>query len=349
VVSRDARIRLAFAGLHPERSRALLEDWGSAAAVLSAIGRGAVRVSRTVREGLLPAAECRRRLAAVGSVPVFAGGPGYPEHLGRLPDRPDVLFARGPLPDRPGVAIVGTRRCTRYGREVARAYGRAAAAAGWPVISGLARGIDGEAHRGCLEAGGAGVAVLGSGPDVIYPAEHRGLLGGLLSGGGAVVSEYPPGTRPEPWRFPARNRIIAGLAGVVVVVESGVTGGSLTTARAALDQGGTVMAVPGDIDRETSVGCNLLIRDGAVPVLAPDDFVEAVSLVLGPPAPAGPGGRHSPEDLHRAASLPLSGATLDEAAALWSMDPAGAAAAAARMELAGLLRLEDGLVVPAGR
>jgi predicted Rossmann fold nucleotide-binding protein DprA/Smf involved in DNA uptake len=109
------------------------------------------------------------------------------------------------------------------------------------------------------------------------------------------------------------------------------------------------MAVPGDVDRETSVGCNLLIRDGAVPVLDPDDFVEAASLVLGPPAVPGRGAGAASEDERRAASLPLSGATLDEAAALWSMDPAGAAATTTRMELAGLVRIEDGLVVPAGR
>ena len=347
-MSRNDRLRLAFAGLHPDRRRALLEEWGSAAAVLVAIERGRVGVSRAVREAIVPAAECRRRLAAVGAAALFSEGPGYPGHLAALPDAPDVLFGRGMLPDGPGVAIVGTRRSTRYGRSVAHAYGRAAAAAGWPVISGLARGIDGEAHRGCVEAGGVGVAVLGSGPDVVYPAEHRGLLDGLLSGGGAVVSEYPPGARPEPWRFPPRNRVIAGLSGVVVVVESAVTGGSLITARAALDQGCTVMAVPGDVDRETSVGCNLLIRDGAVPVLGPDDFTEAVSLVLGPPASLHRGRTAESEDERRAAAVPLSGVTLDEAAALWSTDPAGAAAAAGRMELAGLLRFEGGLLVPAG-
>jgi DNA processing protein len=140
--------------------------------------------------------------------------------------------------------------------------------------------------------------------------------------------------------------VIAGLAGVVVVVESGATGGSLITARAALDQGCTVMAVPGDIDRETSVGCNLLIRDGAVPVLGPDDFTEAVSLVLGPPRSRKTGAAAVSDDERRTASLPLSGATLDEAAVLWELDPAGAAAAAARMELAGLVRVSDGLVVP---
>jgi DNA processing protein len=194
------------------------------------------------------------------------------------------------------------------------------------------------------------VAVLGSGPDVVYPAEHRDLHDALVAGGGAVTTEYPPGTRPEPWRFPPRNRIIAGLAKVVLVVEARITGGALITAGAALDQGSTVMAVPGDVDRDTSVGCNLLIRDGAVPVLLPEDFVEAVSLVLGP-APARPPGRDRPdgEDDRRARALGVAGMTLDEAAVVWSVDAPGAAATAARLELAGLVRWENGLLVPVGR
>ena len=150
-------------------------------------------------------------------------------------------------------------------------------------MSGLARGIDAEAHLGTVDAGGPGVAVLGSGSNVVYPAENRGLHDRLIEDGGAVVTEYPPGTPPEPWRFPPRNRIIAGLSAAVVVVEAAVKGGALITAAAALDQGKAVLAVPGDVGRPASEGCNLLIRDGAVPVLGPDDLVEAVSLIVGPP------------------------------------------------------------------
>ena len=217
---------------------------------------------------------------------VFRGGPGYPAHLGELPGAPDVLFVRGRLPAEPGVAIVGTRRCTRYGMGLARVYGQACASAGWPVVSGLARGADGEAHRGVVDAGGVGVAVLGCGPDIVYPAEHRSLAEGLLAAGGAIVTEYPPGTRPEPWRFPPRNRIISGLAAAVVVVEAAETGGALITAAAALEQGRHVFAVPGDVGRETSRGCNLLIRDGATPVLDPADLLASLSLLLGRPRPA---------------------------------------------------------------
>jgi DNA processing protein len=218
-----------------------------------------------------------------------------PDHLASIPQPPTTLWATGTLPTTPGVAIVGTRRCTSYGRRVARSLGAAVGAAGWVTVSGLARGVDAEAHRGMLTAGGTGIAVLGSGADVIYPADHRALAAELVAGGGVVVSEYPPGTPPAPFRFPARNRIIAGLAAVVVVVEAAVTGGALITARLALEQGREVFAVPGDVDRETSMGCNLLIRDGALPVLGPGDLIESLGLILGPPPnPTLPDGMEPP-------------------------------------------------------
>jgi len=195
---------------------------------------------------------------------------------------PSHLWVRGHTPSMPGVAIVGTRRCTEYGRSIARALGYAVATAGWPVISGLARGIDAAAHAGTLDGGGDGFAVLGCGTDVIYPADNRGLADRLLEHSGGLISEYPPGTPPAPFRFPARNRIIAGLSAAVVVVESPITGGALITARMALDQGKDVLAVPGDITRTTSEGCNRLIRDGAHPVLSPEDLIESLERILGP-------------------------------------------------------------------
>lgn len=151
------------------------------------------------------------------------------------------------------------------------------------MVSGLARGIDGESHRGTVEAGGAGVAILGSGLDVWYPPEHQQLGQQLISLGGAVVSEYEMGAAPERWHFPRRNRLIAGLSQAVVVVEAGVKGGALITAGLALEQGRPVFTVPGDVDRPASEGCNLLLRDGAHPVLGPEDLVQELSLVLGPP------------------------------------------------------------------
>ncbi|MCB2224884.1 MAG: DNA-protecting protein DprA, partial [Actinobacteria bacterium] len=201
-MSEEARLRLATAGLHPDRARALMGEHGSAEAVLRAVRRGEVAVSPRAGAALrLPIGEVRRMLRGLGVRVLFLGGAGYPAALGDLGDPPDVLFARGEVPDAPAVAVVGTRRCTGYGRSLARAYGSAIAAAGWVTVSGLARGIDAEAHLGALDAGGAGVAVLGSGSNRIYPPEHRGLHDRLLERG-AVLTEYPPGTPPEPWRFP---------------------------------------------------------------------------------------------------------------------------------------------------
>ena len=281
----DARLRLAFLGLHPGRIAKLVEQRGSASRALRAIERGGVDLSDLALAAVaVPAAERRVELADSGMEVVFRGEGGYPEHLARWEDAPDALFVRGGLPAEPGVAVVGTRRCTAYGREIAARYGAAIADAGWTLVSGLARGIDGAAHRGTVASGGVGVAVLGCGLDVAYPREHRRLGEDLVSLGGGLVSEYPPGTRPDGWRFPLRNRIIAGLCRAVIVVEAAVTGGALITATLAMEYGISVFAVPGDVDRETSVGTNLLIRDGAHPVLDPDDLIEELSLILGPPA-----------------------------------------------------------------
>ncbi|MDH5294323.1 MAG: DNA-protecting protein DprA, partial [Acidimicrobiia bacterium] len=156
----------------------------------------------------------------------------------------------------------------------------------WPVVSGLALGVDGAAHEGALESGGTAVAVLGSGIDVWYPRRNRGLGERIVADGGAVVSEFGPGVEPEAWRFPYRNRIIAGLSSVVIVVEAAVRSGALITAGQALAQGRDVWAVPGDITRTTSRGCNMLIRDGAHPIQDLDDLVSDLELIMGP-APAG--------------------------------------------------------------
>ena len=256
--------------------------FGGAVGALRAIESGRVKASDHVRaEAFVDAKTRRRQLESMGVQVLLRGGAGYPQHLDRYEDAPDLLFVRGALPAHPGVAIVGTRRCTAYGLELARAYGQAAAEAGWPVVSGLARGIDGEAHRGVTDEGGIGIAVLGCGIDVAYPREHERLGSQLLETGGAIVTEYPPGSPPDGWRFPPRNRIIAGLSAAVVVVEAARTGGALITAVKAAEYGIPVFAMPGDVDRKSSEGCNLLIRDGAFPVLDPEDLVEELGLVYG--------------------------------------------------------------------
>jgi len=277
----NARLRLAYVGMHPARRAQLVDRFGSADAVLASIRRGTVEVPEHARlAATVSAGDRLEQLAEQGIAVVLREE--MPPHLAGLPDCPDLLFVRGVLPTRPGIAVVGSRRATAYGMRLANVYGRGLAEANWPVVSGLARGIDGSAHRGVVDAGGCAIAVLGCGPDVWYPKEHRALGERVVETGGAIVTEYPPGTPPNGWRFPPRNRVISGLSAVVVVVEAARTGGALITARTALMQGREIFAVPGDIDRLTSEGCNLLIRDGALPVLDASDLIEAVSIVLGP-------------------------------------------------------------------
>lgn len=276
-MNRTAWLRLAFVGLHPDRCAELLARHETPGRALRAISRGAAgpEAARTVRG----TDECRDDLERLDIAFDLPGDPAFPERLRGLEAGPRWLFRLGPAPPTPGVAIVGTRRCTAYGRRLARAFGQVCAEQRWPVVSGLARGIDGAAHEGVLDAGGSAVAVVGSGLDVRYPREHDRLYGRIIESGGTILSEYPPGAVPHGWRFPPRNRIISGVSAAVIVAESAVTGGSLGTAAHALAQGRPVFAVPGDVDREASIGCNLLIRDGAIPVLGAADLAEGLSLI----------------------------------------------------------------------
>jgi DNA processing protein len=210
--------------------------------------------------------------------------PSYPPLLTELHDPPRRLFVRGGPPAVLGegaVAVVGARSCSAYGAEVARSVARDLAAAGLVVVSGLARGIDAEAHRGALEAGGRTVAVLGCGIDRDYPRAHADLAR-RIAASGAVVSEYPPGTEPAPWRFPARNRIIAALARATVVVEARSRSGALGTVDFALELGREVFAVPGEITAALSAGTNDLLRQGAAPLLTADDVLSALGIERDP-------------------------------------------------------------------
>lgn len=346
----DARLQVAFAGLHPERVRSLYAAYGPRG-TLSRLRRGALDVTDRVRSAVAVDAATRREELAAESVTIsYRGDHCYPALLAELPDAPDLLFVRGRLPARPGVAVVGTRRCTTYGSRLAEQYGRAIAAAGWPLVSGLARGIDGAAHRGTVAGSGVGVAVLGSGIDVMYPHEHRELADALVAGGGAIVSESPPGTPPEAWRFPPRNRIISGLSAAVVIVEATIKGGALITAEAALRHGRQVFVVPGDVGRASSEGCNLLIRDGAHPVLGPEDLIEALELVLGPRIrnDAVPGTGPELDPLARTV-LEAVGEGSNDIDALIDVTGLGVAAvvtAVGRLEVSGLL-VRDGLTLVA--
>jgi DNA processing protein len=262
----------------------------------------------------------------------------YPVGLHDL-EEPPPIYVLGKFTASPAVAVVGTRRCTRYGLNLATGFGEALSRAGWTTVSGLARGIDAAAHRGAIRGSGMAVAVLGSGVDVIYPVENTGLYRSILDGHGAVVSEYPPGTRPDRWRFPARNRLIAAIASAVVVAEAGDKGGALITARLAAEIGRPVLVVPGDVDRPASVGCNRLIKDGAHPVLGVADLLAELELILGRPP------LHQPQPEKE---IPITGIPLDDLPGLWGCTPAEALARLARMEIAGLALRSGDVVLPAG-
>jgi len=209
----------------------------------------------------------------------------YPPFLAAIHDPPRRLYLRGEgsveMLSGPAVAVVGTRSCSPYGAQVARRLGRELATAGVTVVSGLARGVDAEAHRGALEAGGPTVAVLGCGIDRDYPRAHAALAH-RVSELGLLVSEYEPGVEPAPWRFPARNRIIAGLAGVTVIVEARAKSGALITADFALEDGREVFAVPGEITSALSRGTNELLRLGAAPLIETNDVLAALGLEEAP-------------------------------------------------------------------
>jgi DNA processing protein len=205
----------------------------------------------------------------------------FPRGLAAIFDPPVGLFVRGEedvaLLERPAVAVVGARSCSPYGSSVARMLGRELAGAGLVVVSGLARGVDGEAHRGALEAGGTTIAVLGCGVDRVYPAAHAELARRVTERG-LIVSEYAPGVEPAPWRFPARNRIIAGLTAATVVVEARERSGALITADLAIEEGREVYAVPGEITSALSAGTNALLRIGATALTSSTDVLEAFGI-----------------------------------------------------------------------
>lgn len=203
----------------------------------------------------------------------------YPALLREVPAPPPVLYYRGKLidTDTTAVAIVGTRKMSRYGQDMAKSLAHDLARAGVTVVSGLALGIDGVAHRSAMEAGGRTLAVLGSGIDVIYPGKHRDLAG-KIEQQGAVVTEYPPGTPPDRFNFPARNRIISGLSRGVVVVEAPERSGALITVDFAAEQGRDAFAVPGPVHAPSSAGCLRILRDGATLVRSAEDVLEDLHI-----------------------------------------------------------------------
>jgi DNA processing protein len=342
-VSADAVMRVviaaARAGIEPS---ALARRAGGPGALLAATPRRLERLG--VPESL--AGELRRartadveafraELASTGTSCVTVFDPEYPAGLHDLHDPPLAVFLRGAVAPPAGgrsVAIVGARRSSDPGLRLARRLGGFAAGAGVTVVSGMALGIDGAAHAGALDAGGPTVAVLGCGTDVAYPRSHRGLYARILEHG-LAVSEYPPGTAPAPWRFPARNRLIAALAQTVVIVEARVRSGALITADHALDMGRDVVAVPGAAGSSACAGTNGLIKAGAG--LVEDEADLAVWLGIDPPAapppPADPAARQVLE------GLSARPAYADDIAVAAGLGPGSAAALLSRLEIDGWL------------
>jgi DNA processing protein len=325
----------------PASLRALAWRRGTATAAVAAVADGEVGsdgdrgwVARVDPDAALRAVE------AVGGRFLAPGEPGFPPELDDLHDPPGWLFLRGRPPElgELRVAIVGSRRCSPLGREIARDIGRRLAGAGVSVVSGAAHGIDAAAHRGALAAPGSTIAVLGCGLDVRHPPSSRGLID-EIGRAGCVVSEYPPGTPPEPRHFPARNRIVAALASALVVVEGASRSGSRISVEHALDLGRDVFAVPGPVTSPLAETPLELIREGATMIRDADDLLDDLGvgarLAGAPPV-------ELPEEERRAFDAVVGSCLPDAIARVAGLSVPAAVSALVGLELRGLVRARGG-------
>ncbi len=349
--------RLAEAMLPPARLRALLEAArGDPEAALECreglTTRQSERLDRAAR--MNPSPRIWEQALAWGVQALLSTAAEYPPDLPHFDDSPPILFVRGQLPTKPGLAIVGSRRATSYGKGQAARFAQAFVEAGFGIISGGAAGVDTAAHQGALDTGGETVAVVACGLDYIYPAENRPLFDQIVARGGAIVSEFPVGTKPEPWRFPARNRIIAALSQATVVIESPEQSGALITARNAAEYGRDVWVVPGPVDTGRSRGGHRLVQDGAYLADGPEDILEAlavapraVNLTLPleveerQPTPR-PLPELPPDEAALLAQLTGLPVGLDDAADAAGLAPAQALVAATLLEMKGLVKRQPG-------
>jgi DNA processing protein len=293
-------------GVGPRAAARLLERFGSAEGVFGALRSELERLrlrpeaveSIALRDRMGAAAVELERVRALAGADVLALDDGaYPALLREIPDPPVTLYVRGEwraCVEAPCVGVVGSRRCSTYGQNVATQLARELATRGVTVVSGLARGVDAAAHRGALEAGGRTAAVLGTGIDEVYPRDHRRLAEEILEKGGALVTQFPLGTPPVAENFPYRNRIISGLSYGVIVVEASEKSGSLITARLALEQGREVFAVPGNITSRNSFGTNFLIKGAGAKLIQQwqdvvAEFPPEVAAAILPPESKGKG------------------------------------------------------------
>jgi DNA processing protein len=294
-------------GIGPRLQQALLGAFGSPAGILAASVQELQQVegigpklSDAIVTHRDPAAAKREleRCQQAGVRLLLKEAPDYPRPLAEICDPPPILYCRGSLEPRDelAVAIVGSRRCTVYGRQQAERFASGLARAGLTVVSGLARGIDAAAHRGALEAGGRTIAVAATGLAQVYPPEHKELAAQIAEHG-AVVCESPLDQEPVAGLFPQRNRIISGLSLGVIIIEADRKSGSLHTARHAMEQGREVFALPGRVDSLLSEGCHDLIRDGVPLVRGVDDVLEALGPTIGPVSRSETETVHSPREL----------------------------------------------------
>jgi DNA processing protein len=346
------RLRTLLAHHDPEEAFAVAAGRAAPAPAVRAVMSNTVAAAWRAAAGRRPPDEWARRCAGLGIVAASERDETFPAQLRVDPQPPAVLFAKGELGllgsfRRAGV--VGTRNATQSGRDTAFALGRGLAEEGVAAVSGLAKGIDGAAHRGVLAVSGGAppIAVVGNGLDRPYPRVNAGLWAAVAERG-LLLSEWPPGTAPEAFRFPMRNRILAALSEVLVVVESRERGGSLITAQAALERSVDVLAVPGSPRNRAAAGTNALLRDGAAPVTGVGD----VLLALGLDTRRAGGAPFDPRPLPRGLEAEVLAVcrddprTLDDVVVALALPMTDAAMALARLERAGWLREAGGWFEP---
>jgi len=297
--------------------------------------------------GLVAALRARARRAdadagAAGLALIAFGDPAYPDLLSQIPDPPPAFWVAGSLPPHTArVAIVGSRTATPHGLEMAFRLGEGLTRAGICVVSGLARGVDGAAHRGALRGGGPTIAVLGCGADVSYPREHAALAAEIASQG-AVLSEFAPGTPPRGWHFPRRNRLISGLCAGVVVVEASDHSGSLITARCALAQGRDVLAVPSGVLSGRNRGAHGLLKDGAAIVEGVEDILQALEYTAPECGASENMTKHTAPEAWVRAMVEAEPYDLEALCSLSGLEPVRLLARLSRLELAGWIRRNQG-------
>ncbi|MGD2135935.1 MAG: DNA-processing protein DprA [Gemmatimonadales bacterium] len=352
--SREAYVALALVpGIGRARLDVLLSRYRTANAVLSApfdALRSVPGISPAAATAIAEASPANgervlERTAEQGGTVLTPSDDAFPASLRTIPDAPTLLFAKGRLDllDGPAVAIIGSRTHTRYGAQACRHFSGGLARAGLTVVSGMARGLDAVAHEACLDAAGGTVGVLGNGLGRVYPAANRRLYDRVAETG-CLLTEFPPGERPNAGSFPRRNRLIAGLARVTLVIEARGRSGTLITVDCALQQGKEVLAVPGQITSPTSLGCNRLIQQGAKPALGLKDVLEEYGLAEDRTVPAKVPNDLSDGERHVLDLLELGVEHVDDVAARLGGSVADALALLTGLEIRGLVSQEPGKV-----